>query len=141
LLTWMQESETPKYIVATSNDIDDLLVISQGALLRRFDDVFFVDLPTLEERKEIIKIMNRVYGAHVPIKEAENMEGWTGAEIEKYVIAQFYEGPKAKNNIKPIFMQNKSVIERMRKWAKANARLANDVERKPTNNKRKVLNV
>lgn len=66
LLTWMQESESPHYLVGTVNDIDELLSASQGALLRRFDDLFYVDAPDEDERKSIIAIMNRRYGTAIP---------------------------------------------------------------------------
>jgi len=126
LLTWMQESRTPKYIIATSNDIDDLLTISQGALLRRFDDIFFVDLPSEQERTEILKIMNSRYNTNLPLNLCSRMEEWTGAEIEKFVIASVYDGvDEAFANIKPIYHQNREKIEKAREWAKFNARLAN----------------
>ena len=126
LLTWMQESRTPKYIIATSNDIDDLLTISQGALLRRFDDIFFVDLPSLDERQEILSIMNKRYNTNLSLDVCSKMEGWTGAEIEKFVIASIYDGvDEAFQNIKPVYHQNREKIEKAREWARFNARLAN----------------
>ncbi len=129
LLTWMQESKTPKYVVATCNDVEDLLSISQGALLRRFDDIFFVDLPSLEERREILAIMNRRYRTELPCELAARMEGWTGAEIEKFVISAIYDGPdEAFAQARPIDFQNRERIEKAREWAKFNARLANGNE-------------
>jgi len=126
LLTWMQESRTRKYIIATSNDIDDLLTISQGALLRRFDDIFFVDLPSLEERQEILLIMNKRYNTELSVDICSKMEGWTGAEIEKFVVSSIYDGvDEAFANIKPIYHQNRDKIEKAREWARFNARLAN----------------
>jgi len=126
LLTWMQESKSKKYIVATSNDIQDLLAISQGALLRRFDDIFFVDLPSAEERREILAIMNARYKTTIDLALASKMEGWTGAEIEKFVIASLYDGiDEAFANTKPLYEQNREVIELAREWAKFNARIAN----------------
>ena len=49
ILTWMQEKTKPVFVVATANNISDL----PPELLRkgRFDEIFFVDLPTKEERK------------------------------------------------------------------------------------------
>ncbi|MEM4721738.1 MAG: AAA family ATPase [Candidatus Methanomethylicaceae archaeon] len=139
LLTWMQESKTPKYIVATCNDIDDLLTISQGALLRRFDDVFFVDLPSAEERADILKIMNARYSTQLPVELVHRMEGWTGAEIEKFVIASIYDGVEdAFVNVKPIFHQNREKIEKAREWAKFNARLANGNGSGETKKERRV---
>ena len=126
LLTWMQESTSPKYVIATCNDIDDLLSISQGALLRRFDDVFFVDLPSDSERKEILSIMNARYGTDFDLSLTSRMEGWTGAEIEKFVISAIYDGEdEAFANTKPIYLQNREKIEKAREWARYNARLAN----------------
>ncbi len=141
LLTWMQESTSPKYIIATCNDIDDLLTISQGALLRRFDDVFFVDLPSKEERREILAIMNRKYGTNFDLSLADRMDGWTGAEIEKFVISAIYDGvDEAFANIKPIYLQNREKIEKAREWARYNARFANGSEQKSQSGRKIKLN-
>ena len=130
ILTWMQESVEPHYVVATCNDIDELLAISQGAFLRRFDDIFFVDLPSENERVEILRIMNRRYKQNIDLSLTANMEGWTGAEIEKFTKASVYDGVDiALREIKPIFHQNRTMIEKAREWAKLNARKANgDIE-------------
>jgi SpoVK/Ycf46/Vps4 family AAA+-type ATPase len=126
LLTWMQESITPKYVVATVNDIDTLLEISQGAFIRRFDDVFFVDLPSREDRVKILSIMNKRYGTRCECKVVDQMECWTGAEIERFVIASLYDGAEvAMANVHPIYQQNRAKIDAARDWAKDNARLAN----------------
>jgi SpoVK/Ycf46/Vps4 family AAA+-type ATPase len=127
LLTWMQESDAKHYIVATCNDIRPLLEISQGALLRRFDDVFFLDLPSAEERRQILEIHNAKYGSEIPEElMGKPTENWTGAEIEKLCKTSLFEGNKAAYaSIRPIFIQNKAKIQDTRKWAKDNARLAN----------------
>ena len=126
LLTWMQESTTPKYVVATVNDIDALLEVSQGAFIRRFDDVFFGDLPSREDRVKILKIMNKRYGTECKCDIVDQMEGWTGAEIERFVVASLYDGiDVAMANVHPIYQQNRAKIEAARDWAKDNARLAN----------------
>jgi SpoVK/Ycf46/Vps4 family AAA+-type ATPase len=126
LLTWMQESTTPKYIVATCNDIEDLLSASQGAFLRRFDDLFFVDLPSREDRVKILKIMNKRYGTECKCDIVDQMDGWTGAEIEKFVVSSLYDGIEvAMANVHPIYQQNRAKIDAARDWAKDNARLAN----------------
>lgn len=128
LLTWMSESKAPKYIVATCNDIKDLLSISQGALIRagRFDDVFFVDLPNDTERTVIFEIMNRRYGTNfAPEEYAQITDGWTGAEIEKFVSASRFDGDQdAFDSIRPIFLSNEENLKTARSWASANARPA-----------------
>ena len=53
-LTWMQEKTDPVFVIATANDISTL----PPELLRkgRFDEIFFVDLPTTKEREKIFKL-------------------------------------------------------------------------------------
>lgn len=127
LLTWMQESKTAKYLVATANDTDDLIAISQGALLRRFDDVFFVDLPGPEERMDILSVMDRRYGTDYAPDYADRMEGFTGAEIEKAVAASLYDGIEAAiRQVRPVARQAAEAINRARAWAEQNALRAND---------------
>lgn len=129
LLTWMQESKTKKYIVGTCNDIGDLLQISYGALVRRFDDVFFVDVPSEKERRAILDIMNKRYHTSIPLAKAVAMENWTGAEIEKFVIASVYDGEdNAFKSVRPIFNSNSENLKKIKKWALENARIANVLE-------------
>jgi hypothetical protein len=129
LLTWMQESSSGHYIVATCNEIDDLLAISQGAFIRRFDDVFFVDLPNDSEIQAIHSIMCKRY--NVKDESILNMDttrftGYTGAEIEKIIKSSLYDGLELSlSHVKPIAIQNKAVIDRARAWASNNAILAN----------------
>ena len=128
-LSWLEESKTLKYLVATCNDIEELLTASQGALIRRFDDIFFLDLPIDEERKSILNIMNSRYKSEIPVELTSRMVNWTGAEIEKFVKASVFDGiEEAFINTKPIYEQNRDVIERTREWARLNARLANGSE-------------
>jgi SpoVK/Ycf46/Vps4 family AAA+-type ATPase len=134
LLTFMQECDEDVYFIATCNDMDVLLRISQGALLRRFDDIFFVDLPTKEERKEIIKIKAVEYKVELEGEEqveemAGRSDGWTGAEIEKWIRNSLYDGlDVARANIRPISVQNREVIDKARQWAMYNAIAANSKE-------------
>lgn len=126
LLTWMQESKKPKFIVATCNDIQPLLEASHGALIRRFDDIFFVDTPSHSEKLEILTIHNAKYNANVPETLVPQMENWTGAEIEKLCKSSRFEGvDNAFANIRPIYEQNKELFSKMRSWAGHNARPAN----------------
>ncbi len=83
LLTWMQERKKPVFTVATANGIEHL----PPELLRkgRFDEIFFVDLPTFAERKEIFSIHLKKRNQD-PAKFsldllAERSIGFNGAEI------------------------------------------------------------
>ena len=99
-LTWMQERETPVYIVATANDVMRPEFMRKG----RFDDVYFVNFPNKEERKEIFRIKVSNYEKQKDVfdtsdikgKELEivkEMEGkyggFSGAEIESIVNTVF----------------------------------------------------
>jgi SpoVK/Ycf46/Vps4 family AAA+-type ATPase len=88
-LTWMQEKSALVFVAATANRIQLLPaeVIRKG----RFDQVFFVDLPNEEERKQIFTIhlkRNRVDPGRLDLVFlAKATKGWNGAEIEQVVIS------------------------------------------------------
>ncbi|MBV5260695.1 AAA family ATPase [Synechococcus moorigangaii CMS01] len=92
-LTWMQEKESPVFVMATANRVDRL----PGEFLRkgRFDEIFFVDLPNLSEREAIFEIhlhKRRPVGDRFDTAQlAKISEGFSGAEIEQAVIAAMYE--------------------------------------------------
>ncbi len=94
ILTWMQEKTSPVFVVATANDISSL----PPELLRkgRFDEIFFLDLPTEEERKQIFAVHLRKRGRIVEdydiAKLSAASEGYTGSEIEQAVIDAMYIG-------------------------------------------------
>ncbi|MBW4693522.1 MAG: AAA family ATPase [Lyngbya sp. HA4199-MV5] len=92
-LTWMQEKTSPVFVMATANRVERL----PGEFLRkgRFDEIFFVDLPNSEERKEIFKIhlsKRRREIARFDLDQLANVcEGFSGAEIEQALVAAMYE--------------------------------------------------
>jgi len=92
LLTWMAERKTRVFIVATSNDISQLPpeLIRKG----RLDEIFFVDLPDLDVRKDIFVIhLNKrnclAQQFDVP-QLAIASEGFSGSEIEQAIVAALY---------------------------------------------------
>lgn len=88
-LTWMQEKNALVFVAATANRIHLL----PAEILRkgRFDQVFFVDLPNEEERKQIFAIhlkRNRCdVGKFDLVFLAKATKGWNGAEIEQAVVS------------------------------------------------------
>lgn len=140
ILTWMQEKTKPVFVVATANDISQL----PPELLRkgRFDEIFFVDLPTAEERKEIFRIhleKNRQTGIHDYDKLAESSKYFNGAEIEESVKEAMFiayleqpENPVVKithleeaiDKIIPLAKTMNKKIRGLRLWARERARLA-----------------
>jgi SpoVK/Ycf46/Vps4 family AAA+-type ATPase len=123
-LSWMQETKTPSLIMATANDISKLPPEFMRA--GRFDAIFFVDLPSLSERKEIISIMNRKYGTQIPLEYAEKLNGFTGAEIEQLTKDSLFDGLDAAiEAIVPLSRTMREEIQNLRDWAKTRARFAN----------------
>lgn len=142
-LTWMQEKEAPVFVIATANNISGL----PPELLRkgRFDEIFFVDLPTLGERKEIFKLHlerrlkdKEVASEIVGVKDlctelAKMTEGFIGSEIEQVVISSlcdaFFENRPLKfedlaKNIQttvPLSMTQREQILSLRAWANVRA--------------------
>lgn len=94
ILTWMQEKSSPVFVVATANDITSL----PPELLRkgRFDEIFFLDLPTVEERREIFSVhlrkRRRIPQDFDLDAVAAESEGNVGAEIEQAIIDAMYVG-------------------------------------------------
>ncbi len=92
-LTWMQEKTSPVFVMATANRVERL----PGEFLRkgRFDEIFFVDLPSAEERQEIFRIhlsKRRREIERFDLAQLANVcEGFSGAEIEQALVAAMYE--------------------------------------------------
>ena len=86
-LTWLQEKENSVYVVATANDISKL----PPEFLRkgRFDELFLVELPDDEERREIFKLHLKKRNQLTPqvdiLKLLKSTEGYNGADIENVV--------------------------------------------------------
>lgn len=138
-LTWMQDKKAATFVVATSNDVTSL----PPELLRkgRFDEIFFIDLPSVEERKQIFKI-------HLTKRKrnpenfdldrlAEATPGFSGAEIEACVVDALYNAfdddskelttdaiVAAAHHTVPLSMTMRERIEELREWASTRARLA-----------------
>ena len=134
-LTWMQEKTKPVFVVATANDISQL----PPELLRkgRVDEIFFVDLPTENERKEILKIhlerKKRNSKSFDIEKLAKESKGFSGAELEEVVkeaLFQAYDEEKeitdehisaAIKKTYPLSCTMHETINKMREWAKSRA--------------------
>lgn len=92
-LTWLQEKSQEVFVVATANDISQL----PPELLRkgRFDEIFFVDLPDVQDRTTILTIhLNRHHQNPAAFDMAELVqatEGFSGAEIQQLIVSSLYE--------------------------------------------------
>jgi hypothetical protein len=130
-LTWLSERRGRVFVVATANDIEQL----PPELMRkgRFDEIFFVDLPTAPVREEIFAIHLKKRGLDPAFFDlallAEAAEGFSGAEIEQAIVSAQYEA-HAQNtalNIvllcgelrrtKPLSVTRAEDVEALRAWA------------------------
>jgi AAA+ superfamily predicted ATPase len=139
-LSWLQERQQPVFVVATCNDITALPpeLVRKG----RFDEIFFVDLPGPEERKEIFRVhlarKGRDPNAFALEALAANSEGFSGAEIEQAVKAGLYTAFPQKrevtteilvaelHNSVPLSTTRREEVEALRSWAAGRALRAND---------------
>ena len=88
--------------------------------------MFFVDIPTAAERRQIIRIMNKRYASDIPAEYAEKLDGWTGAEIEQLAKDCLFDGlGQAQNGIVPLSKTMKEEISALQNWATTRARKAN----------------
>ena len=139
ILSWMQERKASVFLVATANDVSAL----PPELLRkgRFDELFFVDLPTLEERAAILNAALRAAGREgckVNVaKVAAECADFTGAELAALVpealFASFADGEREPTTADLLDVARRTVplaqtaadkIERLRAWARGRARPA-----------------
>jgi hypothetical protein len=130
-LTWMAERRAPVMLVATANDIGALPpeLVRKG----RFDEIFFVDLPTAHARAEILSIHMRARGLDPARMDLPRLihqtEGFSGAELEQGVVAALYAAhalrktPDAQHLVaefrktKPLSIVMAERIAALRAWA------------------------
>jgi AAA+ superfamily predicted ATPase len=125
LLTWMQEHRNPVFVVATANDIEAL----PPELLRkgRFDEIFFVDLPGADVRKEIFAIHLRKRGRDADTFELERLaeasEGYSGSEIEQAIISAMHEAFAKKSRL-----STKVIVSSLKASPPLSVTMAEDVQ-------------
>ncbi len=145
-VTWLQEKRSPVFVIATANNVTQL----PPELLRkgRFDEIFFCDLPSADERKQIFDIHIRKKHRDPSGFELDKLVtatgDFSGAEVEQAVVAALYDAfdaggdltteglLAALSDIVPLAVTMREQIEAMREWARTRARDASGrrVERK-----------
>jgi hypothetical protein len=135
LLTWMQDRESGVFLAATSNNISAL----PPEMLRkgRFDEIFFVDLPSAEVRSALFalhlkKRARDVASFDLP-KLAATSDGFSGAEIEQAIVSGLYTAFAQKQQLstdillgeirgtQPLSVTRAEDIQAIRDWAKNRA--------------------
>jgi ATP-dependent 26S proteasome regulatory subunit len=142
-LTWMQEKTSAVFVMATANNIS--LLPPEFLRKGRFDEIFFIDLPTTVERKVIFSLHIRarlVAGpalGELPVDDAlldplvALTEGYSGAEIEQAVIAACFDAfdgrraltaedlSRAITHTVPLSITQAEQIAALRAWADVRA--------------------
>lgn len=133
ILTFMSESTSGVFVVATCNDPSALP--TELKRKGRFDENFFVDLPTEPERVQILNIHLERFGIHLESEYLEaiaaNTAKFSGAELEtlasEAALLAFDEGrpqqvtlgdlENCRQTITPLAIQDAAAVERMQAWA------------------------
>lgn len=137
-LTWMDEKKQAVFVIATANSVTNL----PPEMLRRgrFDELFFVDLPNYDERKDIFRIHLTKRGWKPERYEvdqlAERTAGYSGAEIEMIVVSAMLDafgkgGILSQDNLElareqtvPLSITMEEKIFQLREWARTRCRPA-----------------
>ncbi len=135
LLTWMQDRESGVFLAATSNNISAL----PPEMLRkgRFDEIFFVDLPTADVRSALFALHLKKRSRDVTSFDLPTLatasEGFSGAEIEQAIVAGLYTAFAQKQQLttdillgeirgtRPLSVTRAEDIQAIRNWAKTRA--------------------
>ena len=137
-LTWLQEKTKPVFVIATANSIEHL----PPEMLRkgRFDEIFFIDLPSGKEREEIFRIhlrrRERDPAAYDTDALAQASSGMSGAEIEAIVVEGLWRAFPLGRDVNqedlvsairetvPLSRTMAESIDALRAWARSRARPA-----------------
>jgi len=131
-LTWLAEQRARVFIVATANDITALPpeLVRKG----RFDEIFFVDLPTPAARLEILGIHCKKRGVALSDPDLQALavrsEGFSGAELEQAIVSALYSAHASNQTVnarliatefeatKPLSVVMGEKITELREWAR-----------------------
>lgn len=148
-LTWMQEKTSTVFVIATANKVDHL----PPEFLRkgRFDEIFFIDLPTTNERRDIWQlhlakreasrnIDGEPFTTELVDRLARVSEGYSGAEIEQAVVGALFDAfaerrpletrdlERALDTMVPLSVTQAENIAAVRAWAATRAVAATPTE-------------
>ncbi len=131
-LTWLAEKKEQVFVVATANEIADLPpeLVRKG----RFDEIFFVDLPRADVRRDIFRLHLEARSLTPTDFDLESLadasRGYSGAEIEQAVVSALYSAHARRANLatsdvleaiestKPLSVVMADQIDSLRRWAR-----------------------
>jgi hypothetical protein len=116
-LSWLNDHDSDVFVVCTSNDISKLP--PEFSRSERFDGIFFLDLPSREEKDAIWKLYRQHYEI-APEQGQPDDSDWTGAEIKSCCrLAALLDLTlkQAGQNVVPVAVTSAESIARLRQWA------------------------
>jgi AAA+ superfamily predicted ATPase len=138
LVTWLQEKREPVFVVATANEVE--LLPPELPRKGRFDEIFFVDLPNIHERREILAIHLAARGREPARYDLETLarktDRFSGSEVEQAVLSALYAAFSAGRELEnadllgavaetvPLATTFEDRIKALREWARTRARPA-----------------
>ncbi len=142
-LTWLQERRAPVFVAATANDVERLP--PELARRGRFDEVFFVDLPSTKERAQILAVHLKRRGRDAAAFDSagltRDLEHWSGAELEQMVSSALFHAygrkedlsdehlRRAARELVPLATLYEEKIQALRQWGHRRARRASADQR------------
>jgi SpoVK/Ycf46/Vps4 family AAA+-type ATPase len=137
-LTWLQERRAPVFVAATANEVDRLP--PELARRGRFDEIFFVDLPSARDREEVLAVHlarhGRDPGNFAVAELARRLDRFSGAELEQVVASALFRAFSAgrelsqpdldavASEIIPLAVLYEERVQALRRWAETRARRA-----------------
>lgn len=137
-LTWLQERRSLVFVAATANDVERLP--PELSRRGRFDEIFFVDLPSAKERQDILRLQLTRRGrdpkAYAVDALGEELEHFSGAELEQVVTGALFRAFARQHDLTdvdlraaarettPLAVLYEEKIQALRTWGKTRARRA-----------------
>jgi len=137
-LTWLQERRAMVFVAATANEVERLP--PELSRRGRFDEIFFVDLPSAKERQDILRLQLRRRGrdpeAFAVDALGEELEHFSGAELEQVVSGALFRAYAKRRDLSdldlraaakettPLAVLYEEKIQALRTWGRARARRA-----------------
>ena len=116
-LSWLNDHDSDVFVVCTSNDISKLP--PEFSRSERFDGIFFLDLPSREEKDAIWQLYRQLYAIDSTQRQPDDTN-WTGAEIKSCCrLAALLDVSlvQAAQNVVPVAVTSSESIGKLRAWA------------------------
>jgi SpoVK/Ycf46/Vps4 family AAA+-type ATPase len=116
-LTWLNDHQSDVFTICTCNDISKLP--PEFSRAERFDGIFFLDLPSVQQKRAIWKLYLEMFGLD-PQQPKPVDASWTGAEVRACSrLATLLDVPlvEAAQNVVPVATTAAESVERLRHWA------------------------